>query len=121
MVDLMIKWAALSSVLMVAAAGLPTVKVKNWGAAFGGAAIFGIANLVLGSLLGFVAKVLTFPVAILSFGLIWLVLPIFVNMVMLKIADRATGDDLTIQGLPALAGLSTAITVTSAFLNWAFS
>ncbi|MEE2789130.1 MAG: phage holin family protein [Myxococcota bacterium] len=120
MVDLIIKWGVLSSVLMAAAAGLPTVKVRNWGAAFGGAAVFGIANLLLGSALGFIAKIITFPAAILSFGLVWLVIPIVVNMAMLKIADHATGDDLMISGLPALVGLSTAMTVTSAVLNWLF-
>ena len=117
MVDLALKWAALSGVLMAAAAGLPTVRVKNWGAAFGGAAVFGVANLLLGGLLTTVAKVITFPAAILTFGLIWLAIPIALNMFFLKIADNATGDDMKIEGLPALLGLSTALTVTSAVMN----
>ena len=118
MIDLVLKWAAISGILMVAASGLPTVRIKSWAAAFGGAAIFGVANLLLGSVLAIVAKLVTFPIAILSFGLVWLVIPIGVNMVMLKIADQATGDDMVIDGIPALFGLSTAVTITSALMNW---
>ena len=117
MIDLAIKWGVLSAVLMAAASGLPSVHIKNWGAAMGGAAVFGVANVVLGWILTFVAKVITFPIAILTFGLVWVVIPIGVNMVMLKIADNATGDDMTIKGLPALLGLSTAVTATSAIMN----
>ena len=67
--------------------------------------------------LTFVAKVITFPFALLTFGLVWLAIPIAVNMVMLKIADNATGDDMTIKGLLTLLGLSTTVTATSAIMN----
>ena len=117
MIDLAVKWGVLSAVLMAAASGFPNVRIKNWSAAFGGAAVFGIANVALGWLLTFVAKVITFPFALLTFGLVWVAIPIAVNMVMLKIADNATGDDMTIKGLPALLGLSTTVTVTSAIMN----
>ena len=103
---LLIKWAVLSGVLMGAAALMPTVKVRSWPAAIAGAAVFGIANVLLGWLLTFVATILTL-------GLFGLLVPIVVNMVLLKIADQYTGEGLNLGDLPSLFGLSAVVSLTS--------
>lgn len=113
---LLIKWVAVSAVFMVAAAVTPAIKVKSWGVALGAALVFGVANWGLGWLLTFVYKAITFLPAVLTFGLVWLVAPIIVNMVLLALTDRALEKDLEIKGLPALAGVATAIAIVGALL-----
>ena len=115
--DLLIKWAAISGALMTAASMMPSVQIRSWGAAFGGAAIFGIANLLLGWLLTLVAKIVLFLPAVVTLGLVYLVVPVGVNMILLKMADRATGDDMVIHGVSALLTLSLAVTVTTGLVN----
>ena len=117
MIDLAIKWAAYSAVLMGAAQMLPTVQVRSWGSAFGVVAVFGVANVLLGFLLKIILGILLFLPAILSLGLVYGLIPIIVNMVLLKVADGATGDDLEIKGVPTLAGLAGALTATGYVLG----
>ena len=117
MMDLLIKWAAYSAVLMGAAQMLPTVRVNSWGSAFGVVAVFGVANVLLGFLLKIIFGILLFLPAILSLGLAYVLMPIVVNMILLKIADAATGDALDITGVPTLAGLAGALTATGYVLG----
>ena len=117
MMDLLIKWAAYSAVLVGAAQMLPTVRVRSWGSAFGVVAVFGVANVLLGIVLSLILGILLFLPAILSLGLVYGVIPIVVNMVLLKIADGVTGDGLDITGLPTLAGLAGALTATGYVLG----
>ena len=117
MMELLIKWAAYSAVLMGAAQMLPTVRVHSWGSAFGVVAVFGVANVLLGFLLKIIFGILLFLPAILSLGLAYVLIPIVVNMILLKIADAATGDALDITGVPTLAGLAGALTATGYVLG----
>lgn len=112
MFDLLIKWVAYAGVLMAAASMMKSVHVRSWGAAFGGAAVFGVANVLLGWLLGFLIKVFALPITIITLGLFLLVVPVLVNMVLLKIADNASGDDVQIESTGGLFGLATVVSVT---------
>lgn len=105
-------WAALTSVFVVAAAALPTVKVRSWGVAIAAAAVFGVANTLLGWLLTFLTKALLFLPTILTLGLAGLLVPVIVNMVLLKITDASIGEEFEIEGVGALASLSVAVSVT---------
>ena len=113
MTSLAIKWAVLSGVLGIAAAVMPGVKVKSPLSAVAGAAIFGVANVLLGWLLKGVMGFLLFLPSILTLGLVGLLVPIVANMVLLKLADHYTGDEFKIEGISTLFALSTAVSVTS--------
>ena len=117
MLDLAIKWVGFSAVLMAAAAMMPKVRIQSWGAAFAGVAVFGIANILLGWLLTTIAKVLLFLPGILSLGLVWLLIPVLVNMVLLKVAIGATEKGIEVDGLGALATLALSLTVTGGAMN----
>ena len=117
MIHLLIKWAAISGALMVAGSMMPSVQIRSWGAAFGGAAMFGIANVLLGWLLTLIAKIVLFLPALVTLGLVYLIVPVGVNMILLKMADRATGEDMVIHGLPALLTLSLTVTITAGLVN----
>ena len=78
---------------------------------------FGVANVLLGFLLKIIFGILLFLPAILSLGLAYVFIPIVVNMILLKIADAATGDALDIKGVPTLAGLAGALTATGYVLG----
>jgi uncharacterized membrane protein YvlD (DUF360 family) len=113
---LLIHWAVLSAVFMVGAAITPSIRVRNWGAAFGAAAVFGVANVLLGWLIRFLLRVVTFLPAVLTLGLVWALVPIVANMVLLKIADAALEESLEIRGLLPLFSLALALTATNAIL-----
>ena len=114
MTAILVKWAVLSGVLVAAAAVMPGVKLRSPVAAIGGAAIFGVANVLLGWLLKLIAGFFLFLPSVLTFGLLGLLVPIIANMVLLKIADQATGEELKIEGITTLFALSTAVSVTAA-------
>jgi uncharacterized membrane protein YvlD (DUF360 family) len=116
MLGLLVKWAVVSAVFMVAAAATPSIRVRNWGAAFGAAAVFGVTNVLLGWLARFLLKVILFLPAVLTLGLAYLIVPVLVNMLLLKIADSALGDGLEIRGAAPLFALAAALSVTSALL-----
>jgi uncharacterized membrane protein YvlD (DUF360 family) len=113
---LLVKWAIFSAVFMVAAAATPQIRVRSWGAAFGAAALFGVANLAIGWLVRFLLKVVLFLPAVLTLGLAYAIVPILVNMLLLKIADSALGDALEIRGAGALFALALALSVATAVL-----
>jgi len=113
MIVLLVKWAACAAALMVGASMMKTVRVKSWGAAFAGAAVFGIANALLGWLLTWIITILTLPVTVLTLGLFLLVIGTLVNMVLLKLADAATGDAVEIQSVGGLFGLALLVSLAS--------
>ncbi|MCA9541381.1 MAG: phage holin family protein [Myxococcales bacterium] len=112
MTELLIKWAAYAGVLVLGAGLMPTVKIRSWGAAFGAAALFGVANVLLGWLITFLVKVLLFLPMILTLGLAWFLVPIVVNMILLKLADNASGDGVRIESFGGLFGLATLVSLT---------
>lgn len=113
MIELLVKWAACAAALMLGASMMKNVKVRSWGAAFGGAAVFGIANALLGWLLVWVITVLTLPLTVLTLGLFLLLIGTLVNMALLKIADAVTGDAVEIEGIGALFGLAVLVSLAS--------
>ena len=115
-VGLIWKWAVVSGVFMAAAALLPDVKVKSWGAAAGAALVFGVTNAVLGWLLTFVAGAILFLPKLLTFGLLGLLVPLVVNAALLKLTDVVVEDDLDIEGVRGLLCSAAAVTAASAFL-----
>jgi putative membrane protein len=76
-VRLGISWLTNALVLAIVAGLLSRVTVHSFGSLLAAAAVFGVLNTVLKPLLRFV----TFPLAILSLGLVWF----FVSMLMLVI------------------------------------
>ena len=117
MFDLMVKWVGFSAVLMAAAALMPKVRIQTWGAAFLGVAVFGAANVLLGGILSFVAKILFALPNLLTLGLIWLLIPVAVNMILLRWAIEATDEGIEVEGLGALATLALTLTVTGGAMN----
>lgn len=113
MFELLVHWAACAAALMIGASMMKTVKVRSWGAAFAGAAIFGIANVLLGWLLTWIIGILTLPLTVLTLGLFLLVIGTLVNMVLLKIADAATGDAVEIESIGGLFGLALLVSLAS--------
>ncbi len=76
-VRLGISWLTNALVLAIVAAVLSDVTVKNVGALLEAAAVFGVLNTMLKPLL----RLITLPLAILTFGIAWF----FVSMLMLVI------------------------------------
>ncbi len=118
MIALLIKWFVIAGVFMGAAKLLPEVKLKSLQGALTAAAVLGLANLLLGWLLSFGFKLLFFLPAILSFGLAYLLVPLLVNMSLLKLTDEIVEDDLEIEGPVALFKLSLAVSLSTAILGW---
>jgi len=106
MIALLVKWAVYAGALMLGARMLGSVKLNGWGAAFGGAAAFGVANVLLGWLLTFLIKFFGLPLTILTLGLFLFLVPLLVNMVLLKVADAMAGDDFEVNSVGGLFGLS---------------
>src|ERR1700689_2984139 len=74
-IRLAISWLVNALVLAVVAAVLHSVTVKNAGALLAAAAVFGVLNTLLKPLL----RLVTLPLAIISFGIAWF----FVSLLML--------------------------------------
>lgn len=106
MIALLIKWAVYAAALMLGARVIDTVKIRDWGSAFGGAAAFGVANVLLGWLLTFLITLFGLPVTILTLGLFLFLIPLIVNMALLKIADAMTGDAFVVESMGGLFGLA---------------
>jgi putative membrane protein len=79
-VRLGISWLTNALVLAVLAAVLAGVHVKNAGALLLAAAVFGVLNTILKPIL----RLVTLPLAILTFGIAWF----FVSLLMLVITDE---------------------------------
>ena len=113
MIELLYKWAVFSGVLLAAGFAMPQVRIKSLGSAIAGAATFGVANVLFGWALKFIANVILFLPKLLTLGLLGFVVPVLVNMVLLKLAANATDGEIEIQGISGLAGLSVIVTLTS--------
>jgi len=80
---LLISWLTNALVLAIVIGLLADVHATDTGAVLGAAAVFGVLNTLLKPLL----RLLTLPLAILTFGLAWF----FVSMLMLVITEAIVG------------------------------
>ena len=84
---LLFKFLIFTAIAAVSPQILPGVKVKGIGAAASVALIFGLLNLLFGWILGLAVKLVTLPLACLTFGIFWVLIPMLVNAVLLKVTD----------------------------------
>ncbi len=95
--------------LLVVARVVPGIHVRGFVAALWAALIIGVVNATLGTL----AKVVTFPLTMLTLGLFWLV----INALMLKFAAWfAPG--FIVNGFWAAFWGALALSLLNAFLRW---
>lgn len=78
MVDLLIHWFISAASLMIVAYLFPGIEVRGFGTALIAPIVIGFINATL----GFILKVFTLPLTLLTFGLFWLV----INALMLMLA-----------------------------------
>lgn len=103
MMGLLIKFVIFTAIAAVSPQIIPGIKVKGLGSAAAVALVFGILNLLFGWVLGFLVKVVSLPLACLTFGIFWLLVPIIINTILLKVTD-AVLDGFELEGWwPALA------------------
>ena len=96
MVDLVITWLLSAASLLIVAHLIPGFSVSSFGSALVGAIVIGFVNMTL----GFILKVITLPLTILTFGLFLLV----INALMLQFAATFV-PGFSVQGfLPAFLG-----------------
>src|SRR5215471_11333281 len=106
---LLVRWLLSAAALMIVAQIVPGFKVHGFGHALIAAVVIGFINATLGSL----AKVVTFPLTILTLGLFLIV----VNAVMLKVAAFFT-PGFEVQTWTAAFIGAILITIISTFLHW---
>ena len=104
-----ISWLTNALVLAVVAALLVNVTVRNTGALLAAAAVFGVLNTLLKPLL----RVVSFPLAILSFGIAWF----FVSMLMLVIT-KGIVSGFHIHGFWTLVAATLIVWVVNLVLDW---
>jgi putative membrane protein len=93
---MLLNWLLSALGLVIVAHVIPGFQVSGLAAALIAALVFGFANMTI----GFLLKLLTFPLTILTLGLFWFV----INALMLKLA-AAIVPGFRIQGfLPAFLG-----------------
>jgi putative membrane protein len=108
-VRLAISWLTNALVLAIVAALLVNVTVRNAGSLLAAAAVFGVLNTVLKPLL----RLVTFPLAILTFGIAWF----FVSMLMLVIT-RGIVPGFHIYGFWTLVAATLIVWVVNLALDW---
>jgi putative membrane protein len=108
-VRLAISWLTNALVLAVVAAVLSKVSVRDAGALLAAAAVFGVLNTMLKPLL----RLVTVPLAILSFGIAWF----FVSLLMLVIT-KAIVTGLHIDGFWALVQATLIIWLVNVVLDF---
>jgi putative membrane protein len=109
LVRLAISWLTNALVLGVVAAVLPGVHVRDAGALLAAAAVFGVLNTILKPLL----RLVTLPLAILTFGIAWF----FVSLLMLVIT-RSIVHGFHINGFGALVEATLIVWVVNVVLDF---
>lgn len=98
---------------------LPGARVSNFLHALLTALVLGILGALVGPVLVFVLKVLTFPINFLTLGLFGLVIVFVVNVIVLRITDVIlTG--LEIDGWTNTAIFALLLAVINTVLGWIF-
>ncbi|SRR5260221_293388 len=108
MEKLLLRWVISAAALLFTAYVIPGISVSGIGAAFIAAAIIGLINATLGTIL----KVLTFPVTIITLGLFSLV----INALMLMLAASVVSGFFVSGFLAAFFG-SIVMSIVSAILG----
>jgi putative membrane protein len=106
---LLIRWLLSAAALMVIPHIVPGIYVRNYGTALIAAAVIGLVNATLGTLL----KFLTFPITIITLGLFLIV----INAAMLKVAAYFTPHFEVTTWTAAIIG-AILLSLVSAFLHW---
>lgn len=96
MVRLLVHWVLSAVCLLIVAHFVPGFMVRGFGTALIAAVVIGLVN----STLGFLLKVVTLPLTILTLGIFWLV----INALMLKFASVFVPGFVVIGFLPAFWG-----------------
>ena len=96
MVRLLVHWILSALCLLLVAHFIPGFAVRGFGTALIAAVVIGLVN----STLGFLLKVVTFPLTILTLGIFWLV----INALMLKFASLLVPGFVVTGFLPAFWG-----------------
>ena len=109
-IRLAISWLTNALVLAIVAAVLSAVTVKNVGALLAAAAVFGVLNTLLKPLL----RLVTLPLAILTFGIAWF----FVSLLML-VLTKAIVDGFHIRGFWTLVEATLIVWVVNLVLDFA--
>jgi putative membrane protein len=108
-IRLAISWLTNALVLAVVAAMLNGVTVKNAGALLEAAAVFGVLNTLVKPLL----RLITLPLAILSFGLAWF----FVSLLML-VLTRSIVNGFHVYGFWTLVEATLIVWVVNLLLDF---
>jgi putative membrane protein len=98
--------------VLLASKIIPGVHVRKAQSAFGIAAAFAVLNLLAGWLLKIVLTIVLLPAAFLTFGLVYLVLGLIVNMILLYLTDKII-DDFEIKSFGSLVGTAGLISVAA--------
>lgn len=109
---LLVRWLLSAAALMIVAQIVPGFRVRGFGYALIAAVVIGFINATLGSL----AKIVTFPLTILTFGLFLIV----VNAVMLKVAAFFSPGFAVQTWTAAFIG-AILLSLVSGFLHWLVS
>ena len=80
--------AVLCGVVLLASRVISGVKVSSVPAAIPVALVFSVSNWLLGFLLKFVVGAILFIPAVLTFGLLFFVVPLIVNAILLWLTDK---------------------------------
>jgi putative membrane protein len=108
-VRLAISWLTNALVLAVVVALLDNVTVRNVGSLLEAAAVFGVLNTLLKPLL----RIVSFPLAIFTFGIAWF----FVSLLMLVIT-RGIVSGFDIHGFWTLVEATLIVWVVNLVLDW---
>jgi putative membrane protein len=107
---LLIRWLINAVALLVVAYFVSGFYVRGFSGALIAAAVIGLINATLGSLL----KILTFPLSILTFGLFLIV----INAAMLKLAAFLMPSLLEVRTWGAAIIGAILVSLVTAFLHW---
>lgn len=111
---------ALAVTVGVLARLVPGVRVRSSGAAVVVALVFSLLNFLLGWLLTGVLRAVLFVPAILSLGLLFVLVPFIANAALLWLTDKLV-DSFEIRSVRALVLSSAVITVVSGILHSSFA
>ena len=98
--------------VLVASKIIPGIRVRKTESALGIAAAFAVLNLLIGWLLRVVLAVVLLPAALLTFGLVYLVLGLIVNTILLYFTDKLI-DDFEANGIWPLVGTAGLISIAA--------
>ena len=106
--------AAITATVLLLARFLPSVKIKSVGSAIVVAIVFSLLNFFLGWLI----KAVLFVPAILTLGLLFLVMPFIVNTVLLWLTDKLI-KSFEIESMGGLLVSAAVITVVNGLFHMA--